>query len=83
LNTAPSSAGDRNQECDPIGKAEIDGEYDHQIRRDHRELALSEIDDAGGAKDQHEAERNQRVNRAYPDPAEKQLREEIHTEALF
>ncbi len=66
------------QEGEPIGPAEIDREDDHQIGRDHREFALREIDDAGGAKDQHEAERDERVDRADAEAREQQLQNEIH-----
>jgi len=34
------------------------------VGSDHREFALREIHHVGSAEDQHEAERDQRVNRA-------------------
>jgi len=54
----------RQQERQPVRPSEIDGEYHHEIGGDHGEFALREIHDVGGAKDQHDAERDQRINRA-------------------
>ena len=71
-------ACDRDQKGEPVGPAEIHREHDHQIGRHHRELALGEIDDAGRAEDQHEAERDEGVDGADADACEKQLEKEIH-----
>ena len=68
-------AGERDQERQPVRPAEIDREHHHQIGRDHREFALREIHHVGGAEDQHEAERDQRVDRADADAGEQQLQE--------
>lgn len=58
--------------------APVDGEHHHQIGRHHREFALREIDDVGGAEDQHETERHQRIDRADPDAGEEKLQDKIH-----
>ena len=55
------------------GQSQIDGEHHHQVRRDHREFALREIHHVGGAEDQHETERDQRIDRADADSGEQQL----------
>ena len=72
---------DRNQKREPIGPAQIDREHDHQKGRDHRELALREIDDAGGAKNQDEAQRDEGVDGADSNSREEQLQKEIHAAA--
>jgi hypothetical protein len=59
-------------------KNDIDGKHHHQIGGDHREFALREIHHIGGAEDQHEAERDQRIDRADADAGEQQLKYDIH-----
>ena len=71
-------ACERHQEGQPIGPAEIDREHHHQIGGHHRELALREVHHAGGAEDQHEAERHQRIDGADADAGEEQLQDEVH-----
>ncbi len=71
-------AGQRQQERQPVRPAEIDGEHHHQIGGDHREFALREIHHIGGAEDQHEAERDQRIDGADADAGEQQLQYDIH-----
>ena len=66
-------AGQRQQERQPVRPMQIDGEHHHQVRRDHREFALREIHHVGGAEDQHETERDQRIDRADADSGEQQL----------
>ena len=74
-------AGQRQQERQPVRPSQIDGEHHHQIGRDHREFALREIHHVGGAEDQHETERDQRIDRADADAGEQQLECEIHENA--
>ena len=69
---------EREQERQPVRPAEIDGEHHHQIGGDHGEFALREVHHVGGAEDQHETERDQRVDGADADAGEQQLQEEIH-----
>ena len=45
---------------------------------DHRELALREVDHVGRTEDQHEAERDQRIDGADADAGEEQLQYEVH-----
>ena len=71
-------AGEREQERQPVRPAEIDRKHHHQIGGDHGELALGEIHHIGGAEDQHEAERDQRIDGADADAGEQQLKDEIH-----
>jgi hypothetical protein len=71
-------ARQRDQERQPVGPAEIDGEHHHQIGGHHGELALGEIHHIGRAEDQHEAERHQRVDGADADAREEKLQGEIH-----
>ena len=71
-------AGQRDQERQPVRPAEIDGEHHHQIGGDHGEFALREIHHIGGAEDQHEAERDQRIDGADADAGEEQLKSKIH-----
>ena len=66
-------AGQRQQERQPVRPAEIDREHHHQIGGDHREFALREIHHIGGAEDQHETERDQRIDGADADAGEEQL----------
>src|SRR5271156_2347253 len=65
----------------PIQPGSIYRESRHRLSSqrnhcDHRELALGEIDDAGRAKDQDEAQSDERVDDA--DAREEQLQKEIH-----
>ena len=61
----------------------IDGEDDHEEGRHHGEFALGEIDHVGRAKDQHEAERDERIDRADADALEEELEDEIHERAYL
>ena len=47
-------------------------------RAEHRHLALREVDDAGGAVDQHEGEREARVDPAGGEPRDDLLEELFH-----
>ena len=71
---------DGNQKREPVRPAKVDREHDHQIGGDHRKLALGEIDDAGRAKDQDEAQGHEGVDGADADAREKQLQKEIHAD---
>ena len=66
----PSSA---TMKASPIGQTGFDREHDHQIGRDHGEFALGEIHHVGGTEDQHEAERDERVDGADTDAGKKEL----------
>ena len=66
-------AGERQQKRQPVRPSEIDREHHHQVGRDHREFALREIHHVRGAEDQHETERDQRIDRADADSGEQQL----------
>ena len=66
-------AGERDQERQPVGPAEIDGEHHHQIGGDHREFTLREVHHVGGAEDQHDAERDQGIDGADADAGKEQL----------
>ena len=76
--TEDRHADEADEEGRPVGPAEIDREHHHQEGGDHRELALREIDDVGRAKDQHETERHQRIDRADADAREEKLEDEVH-----
>src|ERR1700731_3164013 len=62
---------------------QIDGEYHHQVGCDHGKFALGEVHDVGGAEDQHEAERYQRIDGADADTGKEQLQYEIHENARW
>ena len=61
------------EEGEPVGPLEVDGEDHHQEGRHHRELALREVDDVAGVVDQREAERDQRINRTDRNPRQHEL----------
>ena len=50
---------------------------DQRQRREHHHDALREIEHAGGLEDQHEAERDQRIEHAGDQPLPQRLREQI------
>ena len=50
---------------------------DH-VRAEQQQRALREVDHAGGAEDRHEAERDERVDRAQEQPADQQGHELVH-----
>ena len=50
-----------------------DQEQHHRIAAQHGEVALGEVDDVGGADDEHEAQRHQRVDAAQGEPLEQHL----------
>ena len=53
-------------------------EHDEKIGAEHGELALAEIHHAGGADQQHETERDQRIDRADAEAGEQQLQQDVH-----
>ncbi|BAQ46434.1 tungsten-containing formylmethanofurandehydrogenase, subunit B [Methylobacterium aquaticum] len=71
-------AADGEQEGQPVRPLQVDGEDHHQEGGHHRELALREVHHVGGAEDQHEAERHERVDGADADPREEKLEDEVH-----
>ena len=71
-DTEQRHAEQRDDEGGPIGQSGLDRD-DHQIGRDHGEFALGEIHHIGGTEDQHEAERDQRVDGADTDAGKEQL----------
>src|SRR5829696_2036931 len=53
-----------------------------QVRPHEQHAALGEVDDAGGAEDRHEAERDQRVDRAEEEAADHKRKELRHPASL-
>ena len=66
---------ERREERLPVREAPLD-ELVGDVRRQHRELALREVDDVGRAIDEHEREREAAVDGADREPLHRQLRED-------
>ena len=62
----------------PVRPAVVLHQRPGDVGREHRHLALREVDHAGGAVDQHERERERAVDRPVPEPADDLLEEVGH-----
>ncbi len=56
--------GERRDERRPVAPAVVEGQRPGDVRRQRRHLALREVDDAGRAVDDHERQRQERVDPA-------------------
>ena len=71
----------RADEGEPVGPAEAREEQHHRVAAQHGEIALGEVHHVGGADDQHEAQRHQRIDAAQPEAGEQDLQvfgDELH-----
>src|SRR5206468_2682429 len=66
-----------NGQTEADGNAVVEAEDGHQQRAERAELALREVDDAGGLVDEYQAERNHAVRQAFDEAAEHVLGADI------
>ena len=76
----PSAEGEdeRDHEREPVRPAVVLDQRPGDVGREHRHLALGEVDHAGRAVDQDERERERREDRPAPEPRDDLLEELGH-----